>query len=171
MLTNTRRPMEARLAAYLWLVGAQGQRFSLGIDPIPSEKWLQKRMTMNRNTMRRYIRDARTTGRVQPKLTAASQLAFAAVIYPPISRHERQAESDVLRNRLDLIHDYHLTGRCKSNMVSDLIPIVISGENNLFAEPKSYPRLHYWTCEGRLTELAQEMMARVRTKRQGCDAE
>lgn len=170
-LRDGRLPMEARLAAYLWLVGAQGQQFRLEFDSIPCVKWLQKTLGIQRNTLVRYISDVRATGLVQPKLATASHLLFAAAIYPPISMHERQAESDVLRSRLDLIHDYYLTGRCKSKMVSALIPIVVSGENKLLAGPKTYPSLLLWTCEGRLTDFAQEMKDRMRTKRQGCNTE
>ncbi|TWT56534.1 hypothetical protein CA85_40670 [Allorhodopirellula solitaria] len=136
-----RLPMDVRLTAYLWLVGEQGGWFHLGRSPIPSEKWLRKMLGIHRHALGRYIRDAKTKGRVQPKLAAVSQLAFAAAIYPPVSRHEREAEQEVLCSRLDLIHDYHLTGRDQANMASDLIPIVRSGENNLSTHSRNYPRL------------------------------
>lgn len=163
--------MDDRLSAYRWLVGQQGRRFCLGSDPIPTGKWLRERLGIHRNTMGRHISDARTNGRVQLNLMAASQLAFAAGIYPAISRSERAAETDVRSNRLELIHDYHLTGKCKSKMVGKLIRIVRSVENNLLSARKSYPRPHYWTSEGQLTKLGLEILARRELARDKSAAE
>ncbi|TWU51145.1 hypothetical protein [Rubripirellula reticaptiva] len=131
--------IESRLAAYLRLVAARGQRFCLGVNAIPSSKWLRERLDIHRNTMAKYVKDAQTTRRVQLSLNTASRMAFAAAIYPPPTKLEKNAVASVWDNRLDLIDDYHLTGKNKRDMVRYLAPITRSGTNDLFTIPKNYP--------------------------------
>lgn len=138
-LSNQTLSIETRLAAYLRLIGVRGQRFHLGVDAIPSAKWLRERFGLHRNTMGKYIKDAQAKKPLQLGLTVGCQLAFAAAIYPRVTKRESIASDQVLQNRLDLIDDYHLSGRKKVNMVRHLTPIVYSGKNDLFTLPKNYP--------------------------------
>lgn len=114
----------------------------------------------------KYLKDAQTTGRVQLSLTVGCQLAFAAGIYPPQSEFEKNAIRDVLESRLGLIDDYHLAGKRKKNMVRCLIPISLSGKNDLFTVPKSYPHQYDLDERGRPMKRVSEHTARkVRKKR------
>ncbi len=138
-LSNHGTSIETRLAAYLRLIGERGQRFHLGADSIPSAKWIRVRLGLHRNTMSKYIKDAQANKPLQLSLTVGCQLAFAAAIFPRPTKLEREATTEVLENRLDLIDDYHLTGKDRLNMVRRLTPIVYSGKNELFTVPKTYP--------------------------------
>ncbi|WP_404308167.1 hypothetical protein [Neorhodopirellula lusitana] len=131
--------IEGRLAAYLRLVGRKGRRFHLGTSAIPSSAWLREHLDIHRNTMTRYIKDAKTVNKVQLSLNVACQLAFAASIYPSPTKVEKAAKNDPLESRLDLINDYHLTGRNKASMVRRLTSIVYTGINDLFTVTKTYP--------------------------------
>ncbi|MCM2371903.1 hypothetical protein [Aporhodopirellula aestuarii] len=138
-LRNPGLSIETRLAAYLRLIGGQGQRFHLGTGAIPSARWLRARIDLHRNTIGKYIKDAQANKPIQLNLTVGCQLAFAAAIYPPQTKFEKNAIAEVLENRLDLIDDYYLTGRKKANMVRCLTPIIHTGKNELFTIAKSYP--------------------------------
>ncbi len=157
---DTTLPLDIRLAAYLKFVAEQPQRFQLGDDAFPSSKWLQEHLNIHRNTMRKYIVDVKTTGRVRLSVAVASQLAFAATIYPSVTRVEKRELDDSRVHRLDLIHDYHLTGRDKSLMLDSLLPITRTGKNNLFTVSKSYPCRYDLDVKGYPIKLSENHIVR-----------
>ncbi|WP_146392943.1 hypothetical protein [Allorhodopirellula solitaria] len=89
--------------------------------------------------MSKYVSVARSNKQIELNLGIAAQLAFAAAIYPRQSKWEKNSSKNVLAIRLDLINDFHLTGRNKEEMVRCLMPITRTGKNKLFTVPKSYP--------------------------------
>jgi hypothetical protein len=160
-LRNPSLTIETRLAAYLRLIGRKTHRFRLAVDAIPSGNWLRQRLDVHRNTICKYVKDAQTTGRVAMNIQVGCQMAFAAAIYPPPSKHERSFSNNAQGHRLDLIDDYHLTGRNKLEMVSCLSPITRSGKNELFTVAKQYPCLYDLDPDGQPVKRTHERQRRT----------